>query len=93
MAFPPVELLKSTHTFPTQFVFKVIGDAEGGFLARVLATTREAAGLLEDPVFTVRQSTGGKHVAVTLEVPTESAEQVLVIYGRLAEVEGLSLLL
>lgn len=90
---PPIELLKSTHTFPTTFVFKVIGSADEAFLARVLAAARQSAGLSSDPEFTVRQSSNGKHVAVTLAIVTESAEKVLEIYQGLSGLEGLALLM
>ncbi len=90
---PPLELLRSTHTFPTTFVFKVIGSAEEGFLARVLAAARTAAGMDADPQFTVRQSTNGKHIAISLAIPTDTAEKVLEIYRGLAEVEGIALLM
>jgi uncharacterized protein len=90
---PPLELLRTTHQFPTDFVFKVIGTADEGFLGRTLALAREASGLAADPEFTVRQSASGKHVAVTLRVPSESAEKVLEIYEALAKLDGLELLM
>lgn len=90
---PPLELLRSTHEFPTNFVFKVIGASSGGFLGRVLAVAREASGLSTDPEFTVRQSASGKHVAVTLRVPSDSAEEVLTIYSALSKLDGLELLM
>jgi uncharacterized protein len=90
---PPLELLESTHTFPTDFVFKVIGNAEDGFLGRALSAAREAAGLETDPAFTVRQSSGGKHVAVTLRVPTQNAQAVLTVYRSLSTLSGLELLM
>lgn len=90
---PPIELLKSTHTFPETYIFKVIGTSDEGFLGRVLASAREAAGLQTDPEFSVRQTTGGRHVSVTLALPMESAERVVEVYKSLAKVEGLTLLL
>ncbi|MBY0370685.1 DUF493 domain-containing protein [bacterium] len=92
MPLPPLELIKSTHEFPTDFVFKAIGNGTD-FVAHVVAAARQAAGSTQDPRFTVRESTSGNHVAVTLHVPTQTADQVLVIYEALAKVQGLSLLL
>ncbi len=90
---PPLELLESTHRFPTDYVFKVIGKADEGFLARTLASARQSANLNADPEFTVRQSEHGKHVAVTLSVPAQSAQQVLDVYSKLSTIEGLVLLM
>lgn len=90
---PPVELLNSTHQFPGPFVFKAVGKAEEGFLGRVVATARETGRLEADPDFTVRQSTTGKHVSVTVSVEVKNAEQVLEIYSALSDLKGLELLL
>jgi putative lipoic acid-binding regulatory protein len=90
---PPLELLRATHEFPTVYVFKVVGNADEGFLARVLSAARKAAALSVDPEFSVRQSSSGKHVAITLEIPTDTAERVLEIYRELSLLEGLAFLM
>jgi uncharacterized protein len=90
---PPLELLESTHKFPTRYIFKVIGSADDGFLARALAGARHSAKLSVDPEFTVRQSEHGKHLSVTLSVPAESAQQVLDVYSELSTLKGLVLLM
>jgi putative lipoic acid-binding regulatory protein len=86
---PAIELLESTHTFPGVYVFKVIGRTEGGFAARVVAATREALEWDEDPPFRVREAAGGRHVAVTLEPHLATADQVLAVYRRLRDTDGL----
>lgn len=91
--FPSLELLESTHQFPAPYVFKVIGKSDEGFLGRVLASAREAAELDTDPTFTLRQTSEGKHVSVTLSVEVDSAGRVLAIYERLSELNGLILLM
>lgn len=93
MQLPHLELLKASHKFPGDYTFKVIGKADNGFLGRTLAAARAAAKLEKDPEFTVRQSAGGKHVAVTLQVPTESAESVIEIYKVLGKLDGLQMLM
>ncbi len=90
---PPKALLESTHTFPGPYVFKVIGNSEDGFLGRVVALAREASGATTDPGFSVRQSSGGKHVAITLTCETKTADDVLKVYAALSKVEGLVLLM
>jgi uncharacterized protein len=90
---PSIELLESTHTFPSAYIFKVIGKSDDGFLSRVLAKARAANGVETDPPFTVRQTEGGRHVSVTLTVDVPSAARVHDIYKNLSELEGLVLLM
>jgi putative lipoic acid-binding regulatory protein len=89
---PPLELLEDTHTFPGPYMFKVIGKAEGNFLARTVASVRLELGLESDPPFRVRESVGGRHLAITLEPFVTSAAQVLAVYRRLSANEGITLL-
>jgi putative lipoic acid-binding regulatory protein len=89
---PTVALLESTHDFPGPYIFKVIGRVENGFIARVVAAVREGLNGTEDPPFSVRQTAGGRHVAVTLEPVVQTAEQVLLLYRRLRLTAGLVML-
>jgi putative lipoic acid-binding regulatory protein len=89
---PSIELLESTHTFPGPYMFKVIGLAERGFVARAVAAVREELVEPVDPPFRVRETAGGKHVAVTVQPTVQTARQVLAIYGRLRTLAGLVVL-
>jgi putative lipoic acid-binding regulatory protein len=89
---PPIELLESTHQFPGPYMFKAIGKVDNGFVARVVAAVRDELKVEIDPPFSVRQSVGGRHISVTLEPKVESAEQVLAVYRRLSNTEGMVLL-
>ena len=89
---PPLDLLESSHTFPGPYMFKVIGKPDGGFLARTVAAVREELALETDPPFSVRESVGGRHIAVTIEPHVASAGQVLAIYRRLQVMTGLVML-
>ncbi|MFL5241090.1 MAG: DUF493 family protein [Gemmataceae bacterium] len=89
---PAIELLESTHQFPGPYLFKVIGRSEKGFVARTVAAVRDAVAAEVDPPFRVREAAGGRHVAVTLEVPVERAEQVIAVYRRVQKLAGLVLL-
>ncbi len=89
---PPVDLLESTHTFPGPYTFKVIGLADRGFAARVVATVRDALAFTQDPPFSTREAVGGRHVAVTLTPQVASAEQVLHVYSCLRRMVGLVML-
>jgi putative lipoic acid-binding regulatory protein len=89
---PPIDLLESTHTFPGPYMFKVIGLADRGFVARTVAAVREELAEPADPPYSVREAVGGRHVAVTVEPVVQTAQQVLDIYGRLKSLAGLVML-
>jgi putative lipoic acid-binding regulatory protein len=80
---PSIELLESTHQFPGTYMFKVIGRAENGFVARVVAAVRAVLASDDDPPYRVRSAVGGRHVAVTLEPFVQTAGQVIAVYRRL----------
>jgi putative lipoic acid-binding regulatory protein len=86
---PPLELLESTHRFPCPYMFKVIGRVEQGFMARVVAAVREELGQDADPPYRFRHTAGGRHVAVTLEPVVQTGEQVLAVYRRIRQTNGL----
>jgi uncharacterized protein len=88
-SIPTVELLEKAHAFPCQYLFKVIGKADQGFLARVVAVVREELSIEIDPPFRIREAAGGRYVSITLEPVVQSAHQVLGIYRRLRMVDGL----
>jgi putative lipoic acid-binding regulatory protein len=89
MNLPPRELLEETHEFPGPYLFKVIGKADGGFEARVVAIVRKALLLEIDPSYQVRAAVGGRHVSVTLEPTVQSPDQVLDLYRQLGTLDGL----
>ena len=90
---PSVELLESTHSFPCQYQIKAIGRAADDFAARAVdAVVGELASALELD-YTIRSTQGGRHIALTLDITVQNAEQVRAIYARLHDVEGLTLLL
>jgi putative lipoic acid-binding regulatory protein len=88
-----LELLRQTHDFPTHVMFKVIGENDPGFVARVVATVRDAIHGEEDPPFRTRETPNKRHISVTLEPHLSAAEQVLLVYARLRTVRGVVMLL
>jgi putative lipoic acid-binding regulatory protein len=86
---PTLDLLDKTHAFPCPYLFKIIGKADDGFQARVVAVVRDELLLEVDPPFRVREAVGGRHLSVTLEPVVQSAQQVLAIYRRLGVLAGL----
>ena len=89
---PAIALLESTHSFPGPYLFKVIGRAERGFVARTVAAVRDELAAEVDPPYRLRESAGGRHIAVSLQPTVQTAQQVLAIYRRLRLVVGLVML-
>jgi len=90
---PSVDLLEAHHSFPGVFRFKAIGDVDGGFEGRVLAAVAGVIPAASDVDVSTRTTPGGRHVALTLDVSVQTAEQVREVYQRLRELPGLKLLL
>lgn len=42
--------------------------------------------------YSVRTTPGGRHIALTLDISVQTAEQVRAIYAEVREIEGLTLL-
>jgi uncharacterized protein len=89
---PTIEVLEQAHSFPGPYQFKVIGKADHGFVARVIALVRTELLVDIDPPYRVREAAGGRHLSVTLEPVVQSAQQVLDVYQRLCGLEGVVIL-
>jgi hypothetical protein len=87
------DLLASHHQFPGTYRIKAIGSTDDDFPARVIAAAAEELAGPGEIESEVRETQGGRHVAVTLDLTVQSPEQVRSIYARLRQVEGLSFLL
>jgi len=88
---PSAELLNAGHAFPCTFIFKVVGLSANDFLGRTLAAVQSEIG--STPTHSVRDTPGGRHTSVTLELPMNNAEHVLAVYRCLQPLDGLVLLL
>ena len=92
-SLPTIELLETTHSFPTTYMFKVIGKSDRGFVGRAVAALRDELGLDIDPPYVTRDAVGGRHVSVTISPMLLRPQQVIDIYQRLAKLDGLVMLL
>ena len=90
---PPQELLEKMHTFPGRFVFKAIGTADDDFAMRVVAVVRSTLEQEFDAPYSTRETTGRRHVAVTIEPWVESSQQVIDVFAAIRTVEGLVMLM
>jgi len=89
---PSLELLESTHFFPGVYQIKAIGVAEDDFQARVVEAVVSELVTPSELDYSVRSTPGGRHVALTLDITVQNADQVRGIYARLRELKGLTLL-
>lgn len=83
-----IELLNATHDFPCDFTVKVIGNAEGDFVQRVLESVEEIPAIPTPVRYTTRSTPNGRHVSITLEPYIKSAEHVLLVYEQIKSVVG-----
>jgi putative lipoic acid-binding regulatory protein len=89
---PSVELLESTHFFPGVYKIKAIGRADDQFESRVVEAVCAHIAARSDLEYSVRTTPGGRHIALTLDISVQTAEQVRSIYAEIREVRGLTLL-
>jgi putative lipoic acid-binding regulatory protein len=89
---PSVELLESTHLFPGVYQIKAIGRADDEFEQRVVSVVVSHLAASSDLDYSVRTTPGGRHVAITLDISVQTAEQVRAIYAEIRDVQGLTLL-
>ena len=69
--------------FPCDFPIKVMGRAEPGFELLVVEIVRRHAPELGEGAVSVRESSGGRYLAVTLTIRAESRAQLDAIYREL----------
>jgi putative lipoic acid-binding regulatory protein len=89
---PSVELLESTHLFPGVYRIKAIGRADNDFQQRIVDAVVSLLAAPSDLDYSVRMTPGGRHVALTLDISVQTAEQVRSIYAEIREIPGLTLL-
>lgn len=87
-----IDLLESTHHFPGTYQIKAIGATENDFVGRVLSAVEEEVAGPSEVDYSLRTLREGRHVGVTLNISVQRAEQVLALYARIREVEGLAFL-
>lgn len=78
------EKLELTHTFPTDYLFKYIVPAEQSIIAKLhsIFETPEAS-------ISTRDSKNGKYTCMTIKVPVNDAEDVVIYYRQTSGIEGI----
>lgn len=82
------ELLDMVHSFPCEFLIKVIGAAENDFINRVITAVISAEVAETDINYTSRETSGGRHTSVSITVIAQSSGHVMSIYAAIRTVEG-----
>lgn len=90
---PSLDLLESVHQFPGSYQIKAIGRVEEDFESRVVEAVTSELVSPSELDYSVRTTPGGRHVALTLDITVQNAEQVRTIYARIRSLSGLMLLL
>jgi uncharacterized protein len=88
-----MDKLNAVHDFPCSYIFKVIGENSSEFMARVVQAVVQVVGDPAELSMQTRESSGGKHLSVTLSVTVEDARSVVAIYDLLAVVKGVRFML
>lgn len=78
------ERLEQTHSFPTEYIFKYIVPAEQRIIAKLQAIFSSA-----NPVISTRDSKNGKYVGITIKVPVNDANDIVIYYQQAAAIEGI----
>lgn len=87
------ELLDMVHSFPCEFLIKVIGAAENDFVGRVIAAVITAEVAETDVNYTSRETAGGRHTSVSITIIAQSSDHVLSIYSAIRTVDGVVMLM
>lgn len=81
------ERLEETHTFPLDYMFKCIVPAEQSIIAKLHSIFSSA-----NPIVSTRDSKNGKYTSVTIKVPVNDANDVVIYYRQAAAIDGIVLL-
>ena len=90
---PSIEVLEAHHDFPCEYTIKAIGSADDDFIGRVVVAVQTGIDSDTPPDYTLKETSGGKHVSLTFEWCAASAEQVIEVYKEINVVDGLIMVL
>lgn len=84
---------ESLLSFPCEFPIKVMGHAAENFDALIFSLVARHVPNLTERALTVRPSSGGKYLAVTVTLQAESQAQLDAIYRELSGCERVVMVL
>lgn len=88
-----LETLRETHSFPCEYVFKVIGANDEEFVARVVEVGTRAIEGDAEPTVETEESGQGSYISVTMHLEVDEAEAVLAVYEEVGEIEDVRMML
>lgn len=83
--------LKDLLEFPCNFTFKVVGMKRDDLAQDVVKMMSEYAKVIDEPK--VQPSAKGTYESVSLTMRAENIEQVETLYKKLAEIDGVKMVL
>lgn len=81
------ERLEQTHSFPSDYIFKYIVPAEQSIIARLHSIFSSA-----NPSISTRDSKNGKYTSITIKVPVNDADDIVIYYRQAAAIDGIVML-
>ena len=78
---------ESLLKFPCEFPIKIMGKPENDFPAQVVEIVRRHTPDLDETMITLRDSSGGKYIAITVTIQARSRKQLDAIYQELTDSE------
>lgn len=88
-----LERLNDVHSFPGNYIFKIIGENTPAFVTRTVQACLNVLGPHANPSISTRESSGKRHVSVTVDAVVDDAEMVLRVYDMLGKLEGVRFIL
>jgi putative lipoic acid-binding regulatory protein len=88
-----IDRLESVHSFPGDYVFKVIGDNSPEFTSKIAQVPVNVIGSGVEYDITTRESSSDNYVSVTLTVEFEQPEGVLDVYEVLNQMDEVRLVM
>lgn len=81
------EKLVQTHSFPTDYIFKYIVPSDQSKIARLHSIFENSNGSISS-----RDSRNGKFTSVTIKVPVNDADDIIIYYRQAAVIEDIVML-
>ena len=89
---PARELLLANHQFPGEYIVKAFGPHEERFRTEIRACATDVVGDARAAVHE-RLSRRGSRMCITVTLQAETVDDVISVYERMHQVEGLMLIL
>lgn len=93
ISVPSIDALETAHTFPANYLIKIIGPDSEPFRAGAKKACLKHLGQTAQVEVSERQSKSGQHLALTLRFNVATPQIVQEIYKDLAQLAGLKFII